>query len=130
MRLTLFFQMMSCQCSPPAPRTSLLQLTPSLPYAVVWWTIPTASDNVGIASISSDYNPGDNFCVHSRLVTYNATDLAGNLAQCTFWVNVTGELLTSIGGCNINLCNQLLFSNQMQNWNSANHKSCFIISLM
>ena len=39
-------------------------------------------------------------------------------------------LLLITGGCNIKLCNQLLFSNQLQNWSSANHKSCFIISLV
>ena len=32
--------------------------------------------------------------------------------------------LILLWGCNIKLCNQL------QNWSSANHKSCFIISLM
>ena len=63
----------------------------SLPTAVVWWAPPTATDNVGVSSIVSDYTPGQTFPVNNTLVTYNATDLAGNTAQCSFWVNVTGQ---------------------------------------
>lgn len=64
--------------------------TPSLNTSVVWWTVPTATDNTGVASVVSDYTPGQMFPVGNTLVTYNATDLGGNVAICSFYVNVTG----------------------------------------
>ena len=55
--------------------------------ASVSWQIPNATDNCG-ASVSSDYQPGDFFSVGSTIVTYIATDDAGNTAECTFTVTV------------------------------------------
>ena len=56
------------------------------------WTAPTATDNCGPVTISSTHNPGDIFPKGNTLVTYSATDGAGNgAAICTFTVSVIPE---------------------------------------
>ncbi|XP_030830190.1 uncharacterized protein LOC588928 isoform X5 [Strongylocentrotus purpuratus] len=75
--------------------------TPSLNTSVVWWTVPTATDNTGVASVVSDYTPGQMFPVGNTLVTYNATDLGGNVAVCSFYVNVTDDMIPSVLTCPI-----------------------------
>ena len=62
------------------------------------WTAPTASDPCGIASITSDHNPGDLFSTGATIVTYTATDIHGNVSTCTFTVTVvdnTAPIFTS-----------------------------------
>ena len=56
------------------------------------WTPPTATDNSGTQTLTSDYNPGDSFPIGSTTVTYTSTDAAGNTDTCTFTVNITGML--------------------------------------
>ncbi len=56
--------------------------------AVVSWTEPTASDNVGVASLSGTHSPGDTFSTGTTTVTYTATDAAGNTAVASFTVTV------------------------------------------
>lgn len=56
--------------------------------AVVSWTAPTASDNVGVVSFVSNHNPGDSFPLGSTTVTYTATDAAGNACEASFTVTV------------------------------------------
>jgi gliding motility-associated-like protein len=56
---------------------------------VINWVVPTATDNCGVASFNSTYNPGDTFPLGTTVVSYIATDLAGNVAlPCTFKVIV------------------------------------------
>ncbi|MBL7809994.1 MAG: HYR domain-containing protein, partial [Saprospiraceae bacterium] len=54
----------------------------------VTWVEPTASDNCGIASFTSNYSPGDDFPIGITTVTYLATDNSGNTAECEFQVEV------------------------------------------
>ncbi|MBK6902415.1 MAG: HYR domain-containing protein [Saprospirales bacterium] len=54
----------------------------------VSWVAPTADDNCGIASFSSNYDPNDVFPVGSTEVTYTAVDNSGNTVTCTFTVVV------------------------------------------
>ncbi|MBK7337308.1 MAG: HYR domain-containing protein [Saprospirales bacterium] len=54
----------------------------------VSWPAPTADDNCGIASFSSNYDPNDVFPVGSTEVTYTAVDNSGNTVTCTFTVVV------------------------------------------
>ncbi|XP_022109740.1 uncharacterized protein LOC110989561 isoform X3 [Acanthaster planci] len=53
---------------------------------VAWWTTPQPTDNVDVASVQSDYQPGSSFPLGPTVVTYNATDTAGLMAQCSFTV--------------------------------------------
>ena len=52
------------------------------------WTPPTASDNCGIVSAVSNYNPGDYFDVGSYTVTYTFYDDAGLSVSCSFDITV------------------------------------------
>ncbi|XP_033629691.1 hyalin-like [Asterias rubens] len=55
---------------------------------VVIWDSPMAVDNTGEPTVTSTHEPGDEFSIGSTEVVYTAIDLAGNLAMCTFAVEV------------------------------------------
>ena len=59
--------------------------------AVVTWTPPTASDNSGVVTLTSTYNPGDTFSLGATTVTYTAVDAAANLVTDSFIVSITGK---------------------------------------
>jgi hypothetical protein len=62
-------------------------------------TLPAASDNCTIASLTSDHT-GTTFGTGTTLVTWTAVDAAGNSTQCTQSVTVTGNTGTSVvTGC-------------------------------
>lgn len=56
--------------------------------AAVNFTAPTATDNCGTATLTSNYSSGDVFPVGTTAVTYTATDGSGNTSTCTFNVTV------------------------------------------
>ena len=56
--------------------------------AVVDWTEPTATDNCGMQSFTSNYDPGDTFNAGTTTVTYTAVDIYGNVSTCSFNVTV------------------------------------------
>ena len=60
--------------------------------ATVTWTEPTVTDNSGVLTLTSDYQPGDQFPIGVTLVTYTASDPNGNIAMLSFHVNVSGKL--------------------------------------
>ena len=61
--------------------------------AIVDWIEPLGTDNSGIVPVrTSTHNPGTVFNVGTTTVVYTFTDVAGNQAQCTFNVIVTGKL--------------------------------------
>lgn len=64
--------------------------------ASVSWTAPTATDESGSVSSTSDYTPGAFFPIGTTTVTYTFTDPAGNEARCLFNVIVTGRSQTSV----------------------------------
>jgi gliding motility-associated-like protein len=58
--------------------------------AVVTWTAPTVTDNCQV-TMTSSLSPGSIFPIGTTVVTYTATDVAGNTATCSFSVTVTDE---------------------------------------
>lgn len=67
--------------------------------AVVSWTEPTASDNCGVDTFTSDHAPGETFAAGTTTtVTYTATDIHGNVQTCSFDVTVSNfnELIVSV----------------------------------
>lgn len=56
--------------------------------AVVDWTPPTASDNCGLQSLTSNFAPGTTFSPGLYTIVYTATDNCGNTSTCSFTVNV------------------------------------------
>jgi len=73
--------------------------------AVVTWTVPTATDNCTLASLTSTHSPGATFPTGNTNVTYTATDVYGNTSTCSFVVTVTDNTPPVIASCpaNINL---------------------------
>jgi len=69
--------------------------------AVAEWTAPTVTDNCSeIITLTSDFNSGDAFPLGTTVVTYTATDQAGNSATCTFNVivedNTAPEIISEL----------------------------------
>lgn len=59
--------------------------------AIITWAGPFASDNTGQATAVTDISLGL-WPIGIQTVTGTAVDGSGNEAQCTFWVNVQGEV--------------------------------------
>ncbi len=59
----------------------------------VWWGIPSASDNSGIAVTVRNVSghPGKQFAIGTTTVNYTATDSAGNVGVCSFNITITQE---------------------------------------
>ena len=67
------------------------------PTINVTWNEPNVTDNSGEYTLWSNYKPGDRFPVdETTMVTYIATDAAGNVASLSFYITLTGT-------CKINL---------------------------
>ena len=72
--------------------------------ATVNWTAPTVSDNCGgTLTLTSTKNPGTIFNLGTTLVTYTATDAAGNTSTCSFNVIVQDNTNPVIAGCPSNI---------------------------
>ncbi|XP_033096234.1 uncharacterized protein LOC117100567 isoform X3 [Anneissia japonica] len=59
------------------------------PTAVVFWTEPIAMDNHYIMNFTSNYKSGDTFVIGVTEINYTAVDPSGNIAICSFYVNIT-----------------------------------------
>ena len=67
--------------------------------AVVSWVPPSYSDNCSGTILSSTKSPGNTFNTGTTLVTYTATDAAGNTATCSFNVTVLDDAPPVFSGC-------------------------------
>ena len=54
----------------------------------VTWVVPTASDNCGVASFTSNFQPGALFSAGSTSVIYTAVDNCGNVNTLSFTITV------------------------------------------
>jgi hypothetical protein len=62
---------------------------PGLTAASVYWTPPTVTDNLDLSpSLGGSAAPGDEFPLGDTVVTYEASDHAGNTTSCSFAVLV------------------------------------------
>ena len=64
---------------------------PGLPNATVTWEEPSASDNSGLVTLTSNHNSGESFSVGNTTVTYTAFDANGNNDSDIFTVTVIGK---------------------------------------
>ncbi|HRK29227.1 MAG TPA: HYR domain-containing protein, partial [Chitinophagales bacterium] len=62
----------------------------------VTWTPPTATDNCGIASLTSNLNPGITVPIGNTVVNYTATDVNGNTATCSFVITYTQLVVAAV----------------------------------
>jgi len=74
------------------------------------WSPPTAQDNCGQFTLSSNINPGYNFTTGDTLVTYLVTDASGNADSCSFMVSVRDQVPPVLSNCP---------ANKIQNSNGA-----------
>ncbi len=73
------------------PASITITNSPGYCYGIYGWQLPTATDNCGLSTVKQTNGPasGGSFSVGSpHVVTYLATDNAGNNATCSFTVNV------------------------------------------
>jgi large repetitive protein len=70
---------------------------------VATWSDPTFTDNCAGGTMSSTSASGSTFNIGTTLVTYTATDAAGNTATCSFNVNVVDNTNPVIAGCPANI---------------------------
>ncbi|XP_071943766.1 uncharacterized protein [Antedon mediterranea] len=82
----------------PCPSDIEVNTDPTLPYAVVNWTI-SVYDNVGVTTPENNHNPLDQFSITVTEVIYVATDTDGNQAECKFNITVTDNEIPVIDGC-------------------------------
>ena len=71
--------------------------------AVATWTLPSATDNCGIASLTTNHNSGESFPIGTTTVTYTATDVNGNVSTCTFTVTITDSQAPVVTNCPANI---------------------------
>ncbi len=65
----------------------------------VTWTPPSASDNCGVASFTSNISPGAIFSLGTTTVTYTATDINDNPATCVFTVTIEDNTAPVVANC-------------------------------
>jgi len=70
------------------PEDIIAENDPGSCYVKVTWTPPTATDNKGVVSFTSNYQPGDFFAYGANQIIYIASDAAGNTSQASFYIYV------------------------------------------
>ncbi len=70
------------------PSNMTVDSTPDVCGSVVAWSDPQVSDNCGTAQFTTSHAPGSAFDVGTTMVTYEVTDVNGNLATQSFDVTV------------------------------------------
>ena len=72
------------------PNNLTLEANPGSSTVVVSWIEPTASDNSGHQTLTSNYHPGEYFSIGVTLVNYTSIDRSGNTDTRLFYVNIIG----------------------------------------
>ena len=67
-----------------------------LPTGTVTWEDPTATDNSGSATVTTNYDSPYAFPIGTTEVEYIAMDSSGNEAECAFNVTVIGKCLFGV----------------------------------
>ncbi len=87
--------------------------------ATVTWTAPTATDNCGLASFSSQYLPGAFFYTGVTTVIYTAIDLKGNIKTCSFKVNIVAATGCATNSAPANNATGLPINGVVLSWGSV-----------
>ena len=78
--------------------------------AVVHWEMPSVADNCETFMFVSDDVSGDFFGIGTTTISYTATDLAGNSANCSFNITVLDNEMPILNVPNeINTCESIVF---------------------
>lgn len=65
----------------------------------VFWDPPLVTDNCLLESVVASHLPGSNFQAGITIVTYTATDAAGNTTICSFAINAVDEIKPVLSAC-------------------------------
>jgi len=76
-----------------------IEITTSDCEAEVSWDEPSATDNCGSVTSSSDFSPGDSFPLGITTVTYSFIDETGNQSQCVFNISVINPNALEVLDC-------------------------------
>ena len=71
--------------------------------AIVTWDDPTASDDCGISTFTSNHPPGSLFGVGTTTVEYTAVDVSGNLSTAAFQVTVNDSEGPTLSGISVDI---------------------------
>ncbi|XP_072028212.1 hyalin-like [Amphiura filiformis] len=83
---------------------NIIQYTdPGMSAAIATWTPPTGRDNSGSQTLTSSHTPGLSFPIGVTIVTYNATDAAGNTVTSSFTVTIQDGENPVIGNAPANI---------------------------
>jgi hypothetical protein len=93
------------------------------------WTAPVASDNCAVAFVNSSYAPGTSFLVGTTSVVYTASDLSGNLSNCTFQVVVTTRPLCTTNASPINNATAINGTALTLTWNAIANATAYDVYL-
>lgn len=97
--------------------------------ATATWTAPTATDNCGLSSFVSSYQPGANFPVGTTTVVYTAIDVKGNSSNCSFNVNVVTGPACTTNAAPINATTGVNAASVALSWNSAANATSYDVYL-
>ncbi len=88
------------------PANIFLVTNPVITSAVAIWKAPTASDNCGGVTLTSNYTSGTIFPIGTQTVIYTATDAKNNTATCTFTINqgATNPCAGDVTGTTVSNC--------------------------
>ena len=74
------------------PGNIVMNTIQGMPYAIVDWTEPIATDNSRmIPTITSSHLQPARFGIGYTTIVYNATDSFGNIATSVFTISVVGK---------------------------------------
>ncbi len=80
------------------PADVFIENDPGSCGAVFSWPEPSATDNCGVAGVSSSHTPGSVFLPGATVVTTSAVDIHGNAAMAIFTVTVSDVLPPVLSG--------------------------------
>jgi hypothetical protein len=90
--------------TPPTITSCPANISLISPTTIASWTAPTAADNCGTPTLSSNFQSGASFPMGTTSIIYTARDAANNTTTCTFTVTVTqvsaacpGNLINNYG---------------------------------
>ena len=81
-------------CTAPLTKSILVDFSGNPVYSsdlIVFWTPPTASDNVRVTRVNSTALPGQTFALGLNNVSYQAWDSSNNTEFCNFTINLVGQ---------------------------------------
>jgi len=87
------------------PSDITVNAEPNSCLTTVSWDLPTLTNGCNLATLTANYESGDNFPAGTTTVTYTGMDSGGNVFECSFDITVISDGQTDVWDCpeNINV---------------------------